>query len=229
MAITSNILFRSEKGTIEKAYTCYNLKGQNIIRTKPVSVENPRTPNQVKARAKNLLLQKIYKQLPNTKQMVNLEKKQKHSPLNALQAINSPANVPDGTAPVTGSYEDYANSIVLNYNSLKISKGSLLKPQNASAEVTADNEITISVDGNPNENLNDATDTLHVVAINKNTHEVHESFTSSVSRGTGAPIVEVPITVNGVKMSESGNYLVYVMFTNYYTRKSSDSVYAPNN
>lgn len=224
MAILNNVLFKTASGIIEKQYIIYVRCGQINIRTKPLSVYNPKTEKQQINRAKHKLLNQIYAQINPLLNAINLERNKKHSGYNAIQTINSPTNIPDSTLPYNGSLNEYIDNIQLTPESFQFSKGTLLPPEIIDISCPANGQITVQYAGNPNMLIHNENDYLVILALTRDTHKALVSASLIATRGYSKNPNTYTFNMPGFHSDYFQDSIFYLCFTNNETKKSSDSV-----
>ena len=156
MATYAGSTFGRLKGSVGSA-TAYNLKGQGVVRSKPLSVSNPRTQAQVQQRDANTLLVALAKLIIVVIRASFFNRPRVRSQYNQFVALNNQAITrnPDGTVELVPA------QVVLGDGDLK---NAAIIPE----EVLVDEAKFNWVDNTDGVNAF-ADDELHIVLIAKGT------------------------------------------------------------
>lgn len=182
--------------------------GKNTMRSKPVEVKNPRTPEQVNQRNKFSLMIALARQLLG---MLRLSFKNMATQMSAFNAFVA-SNI---KTAITGTPGNYA----IDYSLLVIAKG----PRTKTVHFTAGNELALKVKRMwtpPIDPLDDANlDLLYVATYNEDKNEWFFGATAT-TRQTGLDQQDVPATWSGDTVH------VYSFFVSPDGSQCSDSVYS---
>lgn len=187
-------------------------KGINVMRTLPISVENPRTDAQVIQRNRLSLMVSIYRAVSAAVKAGFKEQAVKKSEYNAFVSDNIIAATtnPSGT------------SIVPNYSAMKFSKGTMATTEMNSVTGTSGSE-TLDLAWPTTLGPGQAdSDVLYIVGINTDGEAAWKSINTGVTRSAGAA------SNVSLLFMESGDSLnIYTFFVSADGNKSSDSIYQP--
>ncbi|MCK9613832.1 MAG: DUF6266 family protein [Bacteroidales bacterium] len=182
--------------------------GKNTMRSKPIEVKNPRTPEQVNQRNKFSLMIALARQLLG---MLRLSFKNMAVSMSAFNSFVA-SNIKTAITGTPGSY-------TIDYSLLVISKGPLFKTSN----ITAGNELASKVKRTwapPIDPLDSANlDLLYAAAYNEDKNEWFFGPTAT-TRQTGLDQQDVPATWS------SDTVHVYSFFVSPDGAQCSDSVYS---
>ena len=182
-------------------------KGVPYIRTKPVSISNPRTEAQQSQRAKFALGMRFLKPSTGFIRMGYKKYAVKKSASNAaLSYILSNA--------ITGSYPDYR----IDYARVLVSRGSLMPPVNAQAGI-ANGAVQILWDDNSTSGSAKLSDKALAIVINPDYGEAVYKI-AGASRTSGMETLDLPSGASGDQV------VVYLGFVSDDGKEVSDSVYA---
>ena len=183
-------------------------KGIPYVRSKPVSINNPRTEAQQSHRAKFALGIRFLKPCTNFIRVGYQKYAIKKSASNAaLSYILANA--------ITGSYPDYR----IDYPRVLLSRGSLMPPVNVQASIV-DGTVLISWDNNSRSNgCANATDKALAIVINPDNGEVAYKI-AGAPRASCIEMLDLPTCRTGDQV------VVYLGFISDDDKEVSDSVYA---
>lgn len=203
MATYAGSTFGRLKGSVGSA-TAYNLKGQGVVRSKPLSVSNPRTQKQVQQRDANTLLVALAKLIIVIIRASFYNRPRVRSEYNQFVALNNQAVTrnPDGTVELVPA------QIVLGDGDLK------------NADVTVDSVNTGDINFVWTDNTDGvnafADDQVNFVLVQDGTEVGGFDVTDFVAAATRAD-GEVSVPFGAV----AGAYTILVVWTNASKRRNS--------
>lgn len=212
MAVTQNTLIGSASGKIGGAVMS-KWKGLNVLKSKPLTVANPKTDLQIMRRAALSVVTKLFRAVPA---VVNLGFKEQAVGMSEFNAFSS--------TNLKGSFAyDEAPDPDLDITLLKFAKGTITPTTVAFTSLVAATKVLIITW--PTTGFlagQSATDKVMVVAAsNDGTVYVEQVTTTQRSAGTAT------ITLTGLKVTAGDDIAIYTSFYNSATRKASDSIYHP--
>ena len=206
MAIISNGIMGDTRKSVGNFVT-YISGGQNIIRKKASSVNNPNTLAQQKQREAFSMLVSLFRIAAPAIKVSFPERIQKHSAYNAFMEKNTPEAI---TGPVGNQLIDYPN--------LTTGKGSQLVPKNTAITSTVTGRVSLTWDDNSNGTTGLANDKAVIILINSIKDEVETSVFEATRASAG-----LDITVPSGWLSNTVH--AYISFISNDNSKASDSVY----
>lgn len=208
LTIVQNTLIGRSKQSIGNA-TFTTWKGKNVLKSKPITVENPRTDGQVTQRLRMKGIVGLYRQISAAIQLGFKERAIGKSEYNAFVS----ANIIDATTVTL------PNTVDIVWANVKASLGTIFQTEMTS--VTGDGATDLiqltfpTTAGFPGQSL---TDKITVVAFNEDTAKF-------VVKTELALRTASPVSVSGLGMTAGDTIHVYTFFTNADGSKSSDSTY----
>ena len=209
MSVVSNPLIGASKQKMGNAVFS-TWKGINVLKTKPLSVANPRTDGQLVQRSGFSILVEAYRQMSGVVTRGFKELAIRKSEFNAFMSYNL-KNAIDYSTPPTAILEDAA---------LLISKGSIaVTPVLTVVADRSSNTIVATFATTADQPGQSLTDVALIAAWNSVTNEFTGAVTTA-ARSTGTASIDLPASwATGQALS------VYVGFSNPLTKKCSDSQY----
>ena len=206
MAVTQNPLIGRASGSVAN-FVMGKWKDKHTVRSKPLTVANPRTDKQINHRNRFKMLISIYKIISTAITLGFVAVKSTMTELNGFVKANMTAAFtqnPDG-------------SFTLDPTFLKVSEGSLYLPTLASNVNGANVDITWPTLIPPG-NSGSATDYIVVVALGSNGEAAEAVVFGDVLRSDG--IASVPTAL----FASSNTILLHAFFVSENGAQSSDSV-----
>jgi hypothetical protein len=206
MAIVQNPITGRTKNKFGSAVFAKQF-GKNTMRTKPIEVKNPRTPDQVNQRNKFSLMIGTARSILDTLRVSFKSEAVKMTAFNSFVSNN----IKTAIIGAPGNYE-------VDYPNLLVSKGSLVKPLNPVATSTV--AATISRTWTPPLNSTDGANTDLLGCLNYNVDKnLWIAEITSTQRSAGICQEVVPANWSGDDVH------TYTFFVNAKKNKSCDSVY----
>lgn len=206
MAITQNpIIGQARKKFANGVF--YTLGGQNILRSKALTVNNPRTDNQMKQRSKMAIVVSLAKSLSSHIRRGFIEGLAKHKPYNRFVSEN-----------MNNDFLSFvSNAWVPDFTKFVTAKGSL-DPTSVTSDLhtTGGSSLTINFPNTASGNQSLA-DTATIVVISEN---AGGGSSGEFSRNSGTAVV---ILDAGLVAGETVH--VYLSFVNSAGNKASDNSY----
>ena len=206
MAIVQNPITGRSKNKFGSAVFATQY-GKNTMRTKPIEVKNPKSPDQVNQRNKFSLMIATGRQILDT---LKVSYKSEAVNMSAFNAFVS-HNIKTAIIGTPGNYE-------VDYPSLLVSKGTLVKPLNPAA--TSATAATISRTWTPPLSSTDAANSDLLCCLNYNIDKnLWLAEITTTQRSVGTHQEAVPANWSGDDVH------TYTFFVNAKKNKSCDSTY----
>lgn len=208
MARVQNTLIGKSSGSVGGA-TFSTWKGLNVLKSKPETVANPQSDNQLMRRSAMTQLVAIFRRIPAAVD-AGFKKLAIHmSAFNAWTSYNL-RNAFDYSAPPTAD---------LNFSSILVSKGTITStPISTNTATNASPTVTITYPTTIADPGQSTTDKVIAACYNQ-TQDTWGSATGTATRADGTVSITMP-----ANMVTADQYYVYLAFYNELSGESSDSV-----
>lgn len=207
LTVTQNPLIgRARKSIANNVFTTY--KGLNVVKSKPLSVANPKTDLQVMYRSAQVQIVDLYKRLVALVKIGFQEAPNPLSPYNQFVSVNRKGAFNYSSPPAA----------TLNYDDLVIAKGSLT-PTAITGVVADESAGTIVVSwGTTLEGADQsASDKAYILAIDETTGQIYGQSLGTFMRAAGSA------SVSSALFEAGDGITAYLFFRSATENKSSDS------
>lgn len=206
MAIVQNPITGRTKGKFSTAVFSKQF-GKNTMRSKPISVHNPKTQLQREQRSKFSLM---VEQARHFMDFIRMGFKQAAVGMSQFNVFMQ-SNISD---VITGTYPDYA----IDYTKLIVAKGTLTGAESTTVTADVGHKVTVSWADNSGTGDALATDKAMILLINPNSKKVFQDVTTKTRLNTSIQFT-VPSSWVGHAV------YAYVSFINEAGNRVADSVY----
>jgi len=203
----SNSAFGNIKGKVG-GQVAYRAKGQNIVRSRPTSVKNPRTAAQLAQRGAMAATVELSKYLAPAIKLGFPTRPLRQSAFNAFVSKN------------VGSCTQVQNDVLtLIYGNVKVASGSLAKPAITSADKMTANTVKVQFTSTVDGVTGSPTDKVHVVVFDEAGMQAAHGETARVANGN--------ITVAfPAELANAASVHAYAFAVSANKAKASDSDYS---
>lgn len=209
MSVVQNTLIGQSRQRIGNAVFS-TWKGINVLKSKPMSVANPKTDGQLQQRSAFSQMVLAFRNMPAVVRAGFKKLAVKKSEFNAFMSYNL-KNAFDYSTPPTATITPAA---------ILISKGTIAATDIATAVAdVSDDSITVTFATTTDQPGQSATDVALVAAYNVTKNDFYGEVTSA-ARSTGTATIDLP-----TGWAAGDSLYIYVGFSNPLSKETSDSTY----
>lgn len=208
LTVVQNTLIGRSKQSIGNA-TFTTWKGKNVLKSKPITVENPRTDGQVLQRLRMRAIVSAFRAMSSTIVVGFKERAVGMSEYNAFTKTNI----------IGATTVSLPNNDAINWPNLQVAMGTIYPttPTSVTAD-DSDNAVVINYPTSPSDPGQSATDDLNVVYFNE-TQSYFRNSLGVAQRSTGT------LSITDTQMVAGDVIHFYSFFSKADGSKESDSVY----